>query len=485
MPSLKLRPKQAKYVIKLRNFLKTAPGKPPHPLIPGAEFVGCGYDVFGEYASPGAVIGEIFDFTKAKAFTTHAYKSGAAAWSVPSPMVVRKMDPTRSYSRKGETIQEYSRDLSRSVDLEGGFLGFGAEVEAKYSATERFKTESYFTDVRFNHSLYSLRLDVSTTEAQALLTPQFKTELESGDPKKLFSKYGTHILAGVVMGGALRQWSSTDRSSYNSNVSIDAAAQARVDMLVWDAGGSLSVQMKEAVHKFEQLSTFQVEARGGDPTLRAGAWQSQARWDEWIGSIPADASFVDFTNPTTWAPLVPVWKLSKSSRRQQELENAYTKYAREISAKTDLIGPVVAKLQVIRDSKNGEISPPRGFTKLSPDLNKGAGGDFIFLCVQKLTRARLSQAGLAPITDLAVIYGKHASPPAGFEKIGVDLNKGAGGHYIYLCYKRGNPDEAIREIRVIHGNDASIEPPIPFKKLPQDLNKGSGGAWIFVCFARV
>jgi hypothetical protein len=97
----------------------------------------------------------------------------------------------------------------------------------------------------------------------------------------------------------------------------------------------------------------------------------------------------------------------------------------------------------------------------------------------------LSQAGLAPITDLAVIYGKHARPPAGFEKIGVDLNKGAGGQYIYLCYKRGNPEKAIREIRVIHGNDASIEPPVPFRKLPQDLNKGSGGAWIFVCFARV
>lgn len=42
------------------------------------------------------------------------------------------------------------------------------------------------------------------------------------------------------------------------------------------------------------------------------------------------------------------------------------------------------------------------------------------------------------ITDVMVIEGKHAtiSAPAGYVTIPLDVNKGAGGRFIYICYKR-------------------------------------------------
>jgi hypothetical protein len=42
------------------------------------------------------------------------------------------------------------------------------------------------------------------------------------------------------------------------------------------------------------------------------------------------------------------------------------------------------------------------------------------------------------ITELKIITGENANAPNGFVKLPIDLNKGAGGEYIYLCYKKKN-----------------------------------------------
>ena len=39
-------------------------------------------------------------------------------------------------------------------------------------------------------------------------------------------------------------------------------------------------------------------------------------------------------------------------------------------------------------------------------------------------------------TDLKVIIGKGEKAPAGYTKINQDLNEGACGSYLYLCYKK-------------------------------------------------
>lgn len=40
------------------------------------------------------------------------------------------------------------------------------------------------------------------------------------------------------------------------------------------------------------------------------------------------------------------------------------------------------------------------------------------------------------IDDLIVVEGKNPSAPAGYEILPVDINKGAGGEYLYLCMRR-------------------------------------------------
>jgi hypothetical protein len=77
-----------------------------------------------------------------------------------------------------------------------------------------------------------------------------------------------------------------------------------------------------------------------------------------------------------------------------------------------------------------DAATPPGYTRLPQDLNMGAGGKYIYLCFTKTPK-------LPPIKGLQVINATVPIWPQdpAFVKINIDLNGGAGGQFIYLCYR--------------------------------------------------
>lgn len=93
---------------------------------------------------------------------------------------------------------------------------------------------------------------------------------------------------------------------------------------------------------------------------------------------------------------------------------------------------------------------------------------------------------MAAITGVYVIYGKQNPVPDGYIKIEKDLNKGAGGEYVYLCYTTSAPFDPITDIQVFagHGNDADFSIQTGYTMIKKDLNKGAKGRYIYVCYSR-
>jgi len=75
------------------------------------------------------------------------------------------------------------------------------------------------------------------------------------------------------------------------------------------------------------------------------------------------------------------------------------------------------------------------------DLNKGAGGEYLYSYQSKTPFSRLPNgAGTRPraaFLEIGVLSGNSSTitPPAGWQKHNQDLNEGAGGDFIYFCYK--------------------------------------------------
>ncbi|RLS53451.1 MAG: hypothetical protein DWH91_14415 [Planctomycetota bacterium] len=144
----------------------------------------------------------------------------------------------------------------------------------------------------------------------------------------------------------------------------------------------------------------------------------------------------------------------------------------------------IADLTVI-EGGSSDISPDDpAYYKIPVDLNAGAGGRFLYLCFKQAEGAAPDD-DQAAIRGLYIISGNNADIPApnGFTKFPLDLNKGAGGDFIYLCFTRlralGAP---LQDVSVVAGGSASVPAPTGYTKFPVDLNKGAGGAFIYACY---
>jgi hypothetical protein len=127
-----------------------------------------------------------------------------------------------------------------------------------------------------------------------------------------------------------------------------------------------------------------------------------------------------------------------------------------------------------------------GYTVIKVDLNASAGGKWLFLKYKKGEPGDYSNA----IYALAVTNRSDNDETApdksnGWKRIGVDLNEGAGGNYIYLWYKRGNPPngEIISDIDVIMSdNSFGDDEYYGMTVIKSDLNATVKGKYVYVCY---
>ena len=164
---------------------------------------------------------------------------------------------------------------------------------------------------------------------------------------------------------------------------------------------------------------------------------------------------------------------------------------REANRKAEKVTATVAKAMRAKKTKRMEavaitdikiitddvpfIRVPDGYCKDRVDLNAGAGGKFIYLCYRR--------DASKPLTSLAVLTGgsPDVQPSAGMKKIPVDVNMGAGGEYIYLCYAKGG-SRPVRDIRIVASDSSDVFAPEGFKLVKKDLNAGAGGLYLYLSY---
>ena len=139
-----------------------------------------------------------------------------------------------------------------------------------------------------------------------------------------------------------------------------------------------------------------------------------------------------------------------------------------------------------------EIPCPQKFTRISTDLNKGADGAYMYLC------ASFDPSIGAPITSVDVaIFSKNENTklPSGFVHVpsdlykdgskAIDLNRSSGGEYVFMYLSRdASFGEPIRDITITHGTSRNITPAPNWVQIQQDLNKGAGGDFLYVQYRK-
>ncbi|MCB2410265.1 hypothetical protein [Hymenobacter lucidus] len=158
----------------------------------------------------------------------------------------------------------------------------------------------------------------------------------------------------------------------------------------------------------------------------------------------------------------------------------------------------ILDLKLVTDSNSSWLYP--GHIRLNSDLNKGAGGDYIYLTFTRqgdygsspLTRVSIltrsfGQPGSWPDQHQPIWYGQYNATTNTFNTYDsqLDLNSGAGGDYIFAYAARETSFGApIREVGVLSSRNQAQQPPAGWERVGVDLNKGAGGDYIYVCVKR-
>lgn len=170
---------------------------------------------------------------------------------------------------------------------------------------------------------------------------------------------------------------------------------------------------------------------------------------------------------------------------------------------------VIRDLIVVGGSSDGaaRAACPAGWTRVPVDLNQGAGGRWIYLCY--------STAGTrAPVVGLALSFSNDSTStnagPAVATRLDVDLNAGAGGDWIFLWYTRKGADlstlptglrpyfsttDSILEMTAVASDTPGVALPgwtqvrgyrarPPWEAVDPDVNRGAGGRYVYLYFRR-
>ncbi|MFG2904353.1 hypothetical protein ACGF13_04720 [Kitasatospora sp. NPDC048286] len=144
------------------------------------------------------------------------------------------------------------------------------------------------------------------------------------------------------------------------------------------------------------------------------------------------------------------------------------------------MGRYITDVNILAPYGDQLVHVPSGWNKLDTDLNSGVGGAYVYLVYE-----RADQDQERPITDIRILKGDEKTPE-GYQKILVDLNKGASDaktgkpHPLFMAVTRekGKGRKAIEDLVITSwskddSNPAKpIDPPPGYSRIKPDLNDG-------------
>ncbi|WP_299011113.1 MAC/perforin domain-containing protein [uncultured Shewanella sp.] len=449
----------------------------------GVEAIGAGYDIFGHYAFAKSITVPLFDWHKAKRRPVD-FKEDRL---IPDPISVNLINQAQYLCFSGKNIAKYQNNLSQSAQIPNAYNLFSSSVTNDFSSRSLREAANAFTRVQQTIPLWSLQLEDKPNQLRTLLKDDIKTAIDAAhspsDYAQLFQQYGSHFLTGIIIGGRAVFASSTNKIHRESTYPIDMVAKAVYQKLTGQLSYDDEQEYEAAIHNFNAHSNSRHLIVGGEhqPALKAFSSQKQ-NFDDWRHSIVNAATMIDFTLKR---PLTGIWTLCHSTEEQHKMY-AYFKdtWAMDTFKAHQMWADYIDSIIIIRGD-HSSIRPPCDYVKIPVNLNKDSGGDYIYLCYHKVSANGLKTDNPKCISDIQIIMGERTQAPVGFTKLDVDLNKGSGGEYIYLCYKKVPfiDSIAIKDLDVVSGSSPDLQAPHGFTRLEQDLNKGSGGDYVYLCYS--
>jgi hypothetical protein len=327
----------------LDNYLNNSNPTPStaHGPIPGLEFLGMGYDIFGRYASIDSCKQNILDLSSEPQVDQQVMDASLqlqviqqAFNQIPTeihlvytrPVTVQYLPrfEVRSVNEFESTIDDQITKWSAHVNVTGNYGAFAGEIDARFSSTlAKLATTKYYSlvskstywqlDLRYTHgNPPPLRADIR----EDLDNPSFQ-------PEEFFANYGTHYLSSVLIGCKVAVSCAIETSRAESDFDFAAYLSATYGGRNASVSGTVDGTYQNKVKRFREYSKTTVFGVGiTDQQLdnikegtEAGVSVLKGGWH--------NPSLIDFSANA----LKPIWTFCKDAARRDAFQAAFNNLA--------------------------------------------------------------------------------------------------------------------------------------------------------------
>jgi hypothetical protein len=463
-------------------------------VLGGIEWMGAGYQIFQTYGDYNSVTVNIFDWP-ANTGQWETITINGKTYKYPSQLQVRSVEITDISTISGNSISEYQSSLGQDTSVTGSYNLFSASIDVDFNQNELTKSQNAFSRVQGNIVLWEIGFAPGMA-SRANANANFLKELDAAaagndsDRDQLFNKYGSHFTTGIRMGGRAVYSSATNKLQVDRQWSLSVTAEASYKNEIGSLSASDKTKYATAMSSFTSNSVTRTQTLGGDYTLGLAAFQGKDDFDKWAASIKTAPTFTSFTKNDALAPL---WSLCLNDAHAKTLKDYFENtWAPTQSRNAEQYDNFVNELVVITGN-NSEIVPTPGvdgvsYIKIPCDLNTGAEGDFIYLCYAKANyNKKKPRDEQRAVIKVIAIYDDQKKPEGDdWTKCDANVNKGTKGGPIYICYQTAPFDRitSIKDVTVMASDDPNNPPPFGFEKATGDLNKGAKGKFVYACITR-
>lgn len=466
----------------------TQPDNPQNPTNPAFGYIGFGYDLTENWANQEGKRGIVFDVSKLP--STYLQTTSLEQLSY-SQITATSIDEYESKMSAGVGVSGNYKFFSGAVRV--NFAQEQYRYRGRSFSTIQYYIQKSRTDIISNYATIQHLRQYMNDVARADLDG-------AASPETIFARYGTHVMTGAVMGARLDYNVSIETSKIASGSSLDVMARAGCKAKFAGAEISGEFSSTQERESYDQYSTVRIHAYGGKPELveeqnNFSEWRHSIDTSRvWMrfteaGLIPIWEFCSDSTRKNLIRDALPAWiQRSAITTEDPPLQpsmciidiitsasfgadtvphDGLTYYRLEADLNAGVNGARNVYLyyalgyDTIRTGERTPITSMRlGQATSTPsvardraqegghvlvegvDLNYDAGGDFIYLGIKR-------EQGADPIRGLMVYnqsvqqrkFSRGASStgltevPSNLAGL-LDLNRNAGGHYIYLYYTK-------------------------------------------------
>jgi hypothetical protein len=300
-------------------------------LVPGAEMLGYGFNIFGTYSFDSA-IRPLLKLGNPGSWTAPS----GTTYSLPSNVSTPGGSSSQASAYAFSSSSDFASYFQSSASVSGSIGAFSASFNGSYDTAHRSSNDYSWAlveadfiawHVGIDYSLDIVRDDVKSDPDWSQLPSTFDAKNPDNVAAfyRFFVKFGTYFISSVATGGTLYYYFSVSKSANYTSTQITMSATAEYSGLIASGQASASASWQNCASNWTSNRQSHAMTVPGTTDIinwvnpAYGSYDSSGNFAQWKTAVVNNPSRCNFS-------LMPIWALF-SGAKYQALQQAYRAFA--------------------------------------------------------------------------------------------------------------------------------------------------------------